>query len=66
MTEAHYPDCALCKDTGLLYWDDTFAFCKCAAGVAREEKQPECVNEANRNNQRLREMFKNPCGPNIR
>lgn len=56
-------DCAMCQDTGLFYWENRYSFCKCPAGIARQEREPECVNEANQIAERLEAIGKGPCGP---
>ena len=52
------PNCMCCRDTGIVGGDSyPFAFCLCSAGSTRKEKEPEWVNEANKDRERLMMQF---------
>ena len=45
-----YPDCQICKDTGLQHLPDyppCYRWCVCPAGIARRGAEPGLVDEAN-------------------
>lgn len=45
-----YPDCMLCKDTGLQHlpnFPPSYRFCMCRAGFERQQREPYLVEQSN-------------------
>lgn len=54
-----HPDCSLCADRGIVGGTSEmeFRWCQCRIGVLRSMQEPNVVDDANRNLERLKERF---------
>lgn len=51
-----YPDCMLCRDTGIVYYElppAPYRWCGCAAGINRRAEDPGLVDRSNENVHKL-------------
>lgn len=53
------PDCSLCADRGIVGGTSEmeFRWCQCRIGVLRSMQEPNVVDDANRNLERLKTRF---------